>query len=62
MWPVSEMSAIPVIDEVVTSVAFRVWMPCVAKMTVNSPTPLISSAFGGRTAFGSEDVKWTVPS
>ena len=52
---------VPVIDEVVVSVAVSVWLPAVFKVAVKVPTPLVSVEFAGSTAWPSLLVKWTVP-
>ena len=52
---------VPVIELVVVSVAVMVWLPAVLSVAENVPTPLVSVAFAGNTAWPSVLVKCTVP-
>lgn len=52
---------VPVVDAVVVSVAVTVCAPAVLKVTGNVPTPFVSVAFAGRTAWPSLLVMCTVP-
>ncbi len=52
---------VPVIEEVVVSVAVMVWLPAVSKVTLKVPTPLVSVASAGKDAPASLLVKCTVP-
>ncbi len=52
---------VPVIEEVVVSVAVIVWLPAVSSVTLKVPTPLVSVASAGKDAAASLLVKCTIP-
>ena len=52
---------LPVIELVTVSVAVTDCVPAVLRVTLKVPTPSVRVASAGRTAAGSELVKWTVP-
>jgi hypothetical protein len=52
---------VPVMLEVIVSVAVMVRLPAVLSVALNVPAPLVSVASAGRLAAPSLLVKWTVP-
>ena len=52
---------VPVMEDVVVSVAVIVWIPLVSSVAVKVPTPLVNVLFAGRLARRSVLVKVTVP-
>ena len=56
IWPL-----VPVIEGVTVSVAVMVWLPAVASVAENVPTPEVRVELDGRVGDPSVLVKWTVP-